>query len=131
MKECLISYGKITDKFKIIAQLTNILKQIRLGNIKEFRLDCYKQDISPIILTEIDNKFEAIDKKYGYKEIEFFVPSKNYPSHIDDGGISYFIALEEGNFIIEDVIYKITPFVLYSFDESKPHNTNFGAIMLK
>lgn len=51
--------------------------------------------------------------------------------HVDDGGISYFIPLEEGVFQIGGVNYPIVPFVLYSFEDSMLHNSNFVSIMLK
>jgi len=51
--------------------------------------------------------------------------------HVDYGGISYFIPLEEGIFQIGGVNYPIVPFVLYAFEDSMLHNSNFASIMLK
>jgi hypothetical protein len=66
-----------------------------------------------------------------FESMEVFYPKENYPDHIDGGGTSYFIALEDGVFKIEGVTYNISPFVLYAFEDSKPHNSNMCAIMLK
>jgi len=122
----LVSYGGISSDFTIIAQLNKLLQK----ELKETRLDCYDVNWSDRLRAEVVNKFviNGIDFPATY---EIFKPSKNYPSHVDKGGISYFIPLEEGYFTIENVNYPIVPFVLYSFEDSKLHNTDFGAIMLK
>ena len=127
----LISYGSISKDFKVIAQMSKLLKRVKNKEIEQHRVDCYTVDsLSTHAKNEITEKFREnnIDTP---KNMEVFYPSENYPSHIDEGGISYFIALENGKFLIEDVSYPIVPFVLYSFEDSKPHNTDFGAIMLK
>lgn len=125
----LISYGAVSSDFKIMAQMTSLLNKIKQGEIKKTRLDCYA--VTSLNITEhINKKFEKINFPHP-TNIEVFLPSKNYPSHTDEGGTSYFIALEEGIFSISGVNYPIVPFVLYAFEDSKLHNTNFGAIMLK
>jgi len=124
----LISYGSVSKDFKIIARLSKLLMKIKNDEIAQIRLDCYPTGGNG--LEEINAKFK--DSGLGTpKSSEVFLPSINYPSHVDEGGISYFIPLEEGRFLIENVSYPIVPFVLYAFEDSKPHNTNFGAIMLK
>ncbi len=128
----LISYGSISKDFKIMAQLTNLFNKIKFSDIKETRLDCYdiSKHFSIAVKESIDKKFNDIKINIP-TNIEVFYPSVNYPSHVDGGGISYFIPLEEGLFLIEGVNYSIVPFVLYAFEDCKLHNTNFGAIMLK
>lgn len=125
----LISYGSVSKDFKVMTQLKNLLTKIKQGEIKQFRLDCYPIP-SKSIIESITRKFEVLEIPM-FENIEVFCPSTNYPSHVDEGGTSYFIALENGFFLIENVNYPIVPFVLYSFEDSKLHNTNFGAIMLK
>lgn len=125
----LISYGSVSKDFKIMAQLTNLLSKIKQGEVKQFRLDCYAIS-SKSIIESITIKFEVSGIPM-FDSVEVFCPSTNYPSHIDEGGTSYFIALEKGNFLIGNVSYPIVPFVLYAFEDSKLHNTDFGAIMLK
>lgn len=125
----LISYGAVSSDFKVMAQMTSLLNKIKQGEIKETRLDCYAVS-SLNIIEHINKKFERIHFSHP-TNIEVFLPSKNYPSHVDEGGVSYFIPLEEGIFSISGVNYPIVPFVLYAFSDSKLHNTNFGAIMLK
>lgn len=123
----LISYGAISTDFKKIANFSKIIDKIKES--KQTRLDCYQYhtDIIDEVLTK---KF--IDKDLEPPiSIEIFAPSKNYPMHIDNGGISYFIPLEEGVFQIGGVNYPIVPFVLYSFEDSMLHNSNFVSIMLK
>lgn len=128
----LISYGSVSKDFKIIAQLSKLLTKIKNGEIPQDRLDCYSVDknISTNLKGEIYNKFKSSNLDIPTSS-EVFLPSMNYPSHVDEGGTSYFIPLEEGRFLIENVSYLIVPFVLYAFEDSKLHNTNFGAIMLK
>lgn len=125
----LTSYGAVSTDFKIIALLSRLYE--KTSDIKPHRLDCYNvDDYSDKLNDAIKLKFKESElKPYGSKEV--FKPSKNYPSHKDEGGISYFIPLEEGWFTIENVNYPIVPFVLYGFEDSKLHNTDFGAIMLK
>ena len=127
----LISYGSISNDFKIMAQLTKFLNKIKNGDIEQTRVDCYSLDtLNVSIIVKIYHKFK--DKGLpNPQDMEVFYPIENYPSHTDDGGTSYFIGLESGNFIIENVSYPIVPFVLYAFEDSKLHNTNFAAIMLK
>lgn len=124
----LISYGSISKNFSDIAKLSNFFKKIKNKDIKQTRLDCYELnlDLHPIL----NRKWNDCNMKLVFN-IEIFYPSQNYPDHTDNGGISYFIPLEEGIFTISNVNYPIVPFVLYSFEDSKLHNTNFGAIMLK
>jgi hypothetical protein len=127
----LISYGSISKDFKVMAQLTIILNKIKNNEIEQSRVDCYSLNQLPkSALVEIDKKFNEKNLSIP-KQIEIFYPSQNYPSHTDDGGTSYFIGLESGEFLIGDVNYPIVPFVLYAFEDSKLHNTNFAAIMLK
>jgi hypothetical protein len=127
----LISYGSISDDFKVIAQMSNLLKKIKKSEIKPHRLDCYSlQSLCKFAQSSIKNKFKENNLLIP-ENMEVFKPSENYPSHTDEGGTSYFIGLEKGNFLIGNVSYPIVPFVLYSFEDSKLHNTNFGAIMLK
>ena len=127
----LISYGSISKDFKIMAQLTKILNKIKNKELEQSRIDCYSLNHIPLsVIVSINNKFEGKSLPLP-KQMEIFYPSENYPSHTDDGGTSYFIGLESGNFIIENVSYPIVPFVLYAFEDSKLHNTNFAAIMLK
>lgn len=124
----LISYGSISKDFKVIARLSKLLVKIKNGEVSQIRLDCFPTGGKET--EEINNKFKECDLP-SPKSSEVFLPSINYPSHVDEGGISYFIPLEEGKFLIENVSYPVVPFVLYAFEDSKPHNTNFGAIMLK
>jgi hypothetical protein len=127
----LISYGSISNDFKVIAQMSKLLKRVKNKEIESHRVDCYPIDtLGTNAKNEIAKKFRAnnLDEP---KNMEIFCPSENYPSHVDDGGKSYFIGLENGFFLIENVSYPIVPFVLYSFEDSKPHNTDFGAIMIK
>lgn len=126
----LTSYGAISSDFPIIAQLSKLLKKIDRKELEEIRLDCYPVVLSEKTREEIVNKFVTNGIDFPSTQ-EIFKPSKNYPSHRDGGGISYFIPLEEGCFTIENVNYPIVPFVLYAFEDSKLHNTDFGAIMLK
>lgn len=128
----LISYGAVSSDFKVMAQLSKLLDKIRNGEIEKRRLDCYQftENVSVAVSGAVRSKFDNCSLKIP-TSLEVFVPSKNYPSHVDDGGISYFIGLEEGVFTISNVSYPIVPFVLYSFEDSKLHNTTFGAIMLK
>lgn len=127
----LISYGSISKDFKVIAHLSKLLKKIKNNEIEQHRVDCYSIDsLSEYVKNIVNEKFIENNLKIP-QNIEVFYPSENYPSHIDEGGISYFIGLENGNFLIENILYPIVPFVLYSFDDSKLHNTDFGAIMLK
>ncbi|AGO47547.1 hypothetical protein Phi4:1_gp014 [Cellulophaga phage phi4:1] len=127
----LISYGRITENFKTIAQLKDYFNKIKNKEIPSNRLDCYPTDkLNVKALSAIINKFTA-SKLDMPKDWEIFYPSDSYPSHTDEGGTSYFIGLESGNFTIGDISYPIVPYVLYSFEDSKLHNTDFGAIMLK
>jgi len=127
----LTSYGAISKNFKIIARMKNFFTLIKNGKVEQHRLDCYSvNDINNSVLSAIFDKFDSCRIPQP-KNTEIFYPSENYPDHVDEGGMSYFIALEEGRFTIENVSYPIVPYVLYEFQDSKPHNTNFGAIMLK
>jgi hypothetical protein len=127
----LVSYGSISKDFKIMASLTILLNKIKNKEIEQTRVDCYGLGNIPMkVLDSINTKFENKNLNLP-NQIEIFYPSQKYPSHTDDGGTSYFIALENGEFLIGDVSYPIVPFVLYSFDDSMEHNTNFAAIMLK
>lgn len=128
----LISYGSLSKDFKIMAQLTKLFNKVKNKEIKEFRVDCYdiKVHCSIPVLQSIDKKFEEIGMS-GPTHLEVFYPSEHYPDHVDEGGISYFIPLESGLFNIGGVSYPVVPFVLYGFEDSKPHNTDFGAIMIK
>ena len=123
----LISYGAISTDFKVIANFSRILTKLK--ELKQTRLDCY-QCPNPIVNEAIAKKFEAKNLEES-TIIEVFAPSKNYPMHVDYGGISYFIPLEEGIFQIGGVNYPIVPFVLYAFEDSMLHNSNFASIMLK
>lgn len=127
----LISYGSVTTDFKLIAQLNGLIKKANTGELKKTRLDCFRIEgvISHALNDAIEKKLA--ENKLEILEFELFKPTKNYPSHVDEGGTSYFIPLEEGTFVIGDVHYPIVPFVLYGFEDSMLHNTNFGAIMLK
>lgn len=122
----LVSYGAITKDFKVMAGLTKRMNEIKNGKIEAHRLDCYPIGTVP----DINRKFESIGHPQP-QNMEIFMPSANYPSHVDEGGMSYFIPLEEGIFTIDDVDYMITPFVLYAFEDGKLHNTLLCAIMLK
>lgn len=102
------------------------MRLIKKGQIEQHRVDCYSIGTVP----DINRKFESLFLPQP-KSIEIFYPSQNYPPHTDEGGISYFIALEKGEFYIDNVSYHVTPFVLYAFDDGELHNTNFCAIMLK
>lgn len=126
MKESLISYGAITEDFVAIAKYKKYLEKIKNGSIKQHRVDCYETRY----ILEVAHKFVALGIEVP-KNVEIFWPSDNYPPHKDQGGLSYFIPLESGEFYIDNVSYPIVPFVLYAFDDGKLHNTNFAAIMLK
>lgn len=123
----LVSYGYITSSFKTIAKLKKQLDKIKNGEVNSHKLDCYKINEIP----DLEAKFVNELKIPAPKSIEIFYPSDKYPPHTDDGGISYFVALENGNFYINNVSYPIVPFVLYAFEDSNLHNTDFCAIMLK
>lgn len=123
----LTSYGAISNDFKVIAQLKKQLQKVKSGEIIQHRVDCYKIENINALITKFTHELK-IDMP---KNVEIFYPSDKYPAHTDEGGISYFIALESGNFYIEGVNYPIVPFVLYSFDDGRLHNTDFCAIMLK
>lgn len=102
--------------------------KVKNGEIEQYRVDCYK---IPFNETKIlDTKFTDLGI-HTPKDIEIFYPSDKYPSHIDGGGISYFVPLESGDFYIDGVTYPIVPYVLYAFDDGKSHNTDFCSIMLK
>jgi hypothetical protein len=122
-------HGAVTNEFRIIAKFGNYLKQIRNGEIPNKRFDCYglghNIDLLEAMLTPGITNSEVL------KNAEIFCPSNKYPPHADAGGISYMIPLEDGEFYIGDINYPIIPFVLYSFEDSVLHNTNFAAIMLK
>jgi hypothetical protein len=125
-KFTLISYGAISKDFKGIAQLKKQMFKVKNGEIEQHRVDCYKITDTKIFETKFTDLGVEIPR-----EIEIFYPSEKYPSHVDGGGISYFVALESGNFYIDGITYPIVPFVLYAFDDGKLHNTDFCAIMLK
>lgn len=127
----LISYGAVSTDFKIIATLNKLNSKIEAGEFQEHRLDCYKfYEYSDKLNDALKDKFRNRGL-IPYISAEVFKPTKNYPAHCDEGGTSYFIPLEEGCFSIENVNYPIVPFVLYAFEDSKLHNTDFSAIMLK
>jgi len=104
MDKVLTTYGPITTDFKVMARLIKRMRDIKSKKVIPHRLDCY----------EVGECYEYIKNKT--KDIlinvtmEIFNPSLNYPPHIDDGGISYFIPLEPGNFYINTVSYPIVPF---------------------
>lgn len=124
-------YGSITNKFGIFAEATYFCNNIKNDKIKQSRLNCYyKHDLPPRILKCIAEKLKLL-KLETQDKIEIFYPSQNYPPHTDEGGISYFIPLEEGTFSINGVNYPVIPFILYSFEDGNPHNSNFVSIMLK
>lgn len=125
----LISYGAISKDFKTIAQMKRQMHKVKNGEIEQHRIDCYKI-IDAKLLSTIFTSLGVLGID-AQKEIEIFYPSDKYPAHVDDGGISYFVPLESGNFYIDGVSYPIVPFVLYAFDDGKLHNTDFCAIMLK
>lgn len=125
----LISYGAVTKVFKYMAQMVKFLERQKNDELIQTRLDCY-ECIPNALANVIISKFEK-EGLLAPNEMELFVPSMIYPNHVDTGGMSYFIALEEGIFTIGGVNYVVTPFVLYAFEDSKEHNSNFGAIMIK
>jgi hypothetical protein len=122
----LLSYGHISTDFKVMAKLKKVMIKIKNGEIEQHRIDCYKFTDTNLL----EGKFKDLGINFP-NNVEIFYPSDKYPSHIDEGGISYFIALENGEFYIDGVSYPIVPFVLYAFDDGKLHNTDFCAIMLK
>lgn len=122
----LISYGAVTERFKVMAGLIKKMKSIKNGEIEQTRVDCYEFEYFTDLLEKFKNKGINVPK-----DIEIFCPSDNYPPHVDSGGTSYFIPLEKGNFYIDGINYPVVPFVLYSFDDGEPHNTDFCSIMLK
>ena len=123
----LISYGAITEDFKDIARLKKRLKNINNKQSNEIRLDCYSFLDDRDIICRL---FEKL-KLPAPLAFEIFKPSENYPPHTDGGNTSYFIPLESGTFFIGNINYPIVPFVLYSFNDGIPHNSNFCSIMLK
>jgi hypothetical protein len=127
-------YGGITTKFKIIAQLVKLCKRIKNKELNETssRLDChdFKSNVYDGVYSELEKKFTFLKLKM-FINSEIFYPTQNYPPHTDEGGISYFIPLEEGTFQINGINYPVIPFILYSFEDSNPHNSNFVSIMLK
>lgn len=127
MNEQLISYGPISNEFRVLAKYKNYLdNMINEDKVPQHRLDCYRLLIN---YNDILDRFSTLSLEKP-TEVEIFQPSCNYPPHIDGDGVSYFIPLEEGVFQIEGVEYVVIPFVLYCFDDRKLHNTNFTAIML-
>ena len=128
MREQLISFGPIFSNFNQIAKLKKELYKIKNGELKQSRIDCFEASKEMLQLLKIT--FEDIVGEI-FTEIEIFKPSENYPPHIDGNGISFFIGLESGKFLIESTEYQISPFVLYKFDDRKLHNSNFCSIMLK
>lgn len=127
-KISLVVYGAITEDFKIMAQLKKRMISIKSGQVKEHRVDCYSG--GNYVPDYIVDKFDSIGIP-SPKDVEIFNPSEKYPPHHDRGGISYFIPLESGTFYIGGVNYPVVPFVLYAFEDSRLHNTDFCAIMLK
>jgi len=123
----LISYGAITEDFKDITKLKRYLKNINNKQSNEIRLDCYSFINDREIIYRL---FEKLKLPVPLA-FEIFKPSDNYPPHVDEGGISYFIPLESGTFFIGNINYPIVPFVLYAFNDGIPHNSNFCSIMLK
>lgn len=124
----LTSYGLIGPDFKTYAKLRKMLDKIKSGAVAQHKVDCYPCDELQLINTTFE--------KFGIrppKNIEVFYPSERYPSHTDgpEGGESFFIPLESGDFLYDGVSYPIVPFVLYSFDDGRLHNTNFASIMIK
>lgn len=122
----LTSYGMVFTDFKHIAKYRKILEKIQNGELEQTRVDCYPLEMSDEIRGKFSSSCLALPT-----EIEIFCPSDNYPSHVDEGDISYFIALESGTFTIGGVDYIITPFVLYRFFDGLLHNSDFCSIMLK
>jgi hypothetical protein len=126
-KVSLISYGAVTTNFAQIAVMKRLSEKIKSSELKSGnRLDCY-----PTVFSDFyQEKFTDCDLDVP-NSIEVFAPSDNYPPHIDDGGTSYFIPLEKGNFSIDGISYPIVPFVLYAFEDGKLHNSDFCSIMFK
>jgi len=121
----MISYGAISNNFAIIAKLSRLLEKVKDGSLIQSRHDCYELT-DHFFLTKFDEL--NIERP---KAIEIFYPSQQYPPHIDKGGVSYFIPLENGNFYFDGITYPIVPFVLYAFEDGIIHNSNFCSIMLK
>jgi hypothetical protein len=125
----LIVHGSISSNFALFARLVKIVEKIESGAIRQSgRIDCF--ELPTIEYQEIcfilKNKFQIQPS-----DIEIFFPSMNYPSHKDEIGTSYFIPLENGIFTIDDMSHPVVPFVLYSFDDSNLHNSDFPSIMIR
>lgn len=123
----LVSYGPVSKDFKTIAGLKKQMLKVKAGEVEQHRVDCYPFRVN----SELINKFNEELRISLPESFEIFYPSEKYPPHVDEGGTSYFIPLESGNFFIDGVSYPIVPFVLYGFDDGKLHNTDFCAVMLK
>lgn len=122
----LVCLGAVTDNFKTIAKLKKFITQINNNEIKSERLDCYNY----VIGIDVFNKFKSLELD-SPRTYEIFYPSEIYPPHKNSGGTSFFIPLESGNFWIDNISYPVLPFVLYGFEDSKLHNSDFCSIMLK
>lgn len=124
----LISYGAISTNFKDFAKLKKELKKIESNEVEPHRLDCYPLENKSIV----NNCFE----RFGFKTpgfIEIFSPSDKYPLHVDSEkpSESFFIPLRGGIFTYDNIDYPVVPFVLYSFDDSVLHGSNFTSIMIR
>lgn len=128
----LTSYGSITNDFRCMAQMVKLRNKIISGEITETRQDCFDVagNVPPSLVDWIKSKLSDCHLRHNGK-MEVFYPREKYPCHVDSGEVSFFIALQPGNFFISNVSYPIVPFVLYSFDDGKPHNSDFMSIMIK
>lgn len=129
----LTAHGAITSDYKVISKLTNLSKKIKEGKVESYRNNCYKYNnyISNNYSECIINELFSNLKLQKPKEMEIFYSPIYVPPHTDEGKLSYFIGFEPGEFFIGGISYPIVPFVLYSFDESCLHNSNFLALMIK
>ncbi len=122
-------YGVISNDFKIFAKIVNELEKIR--ETEQSCLDCYEfSKFSSPIRDAVQNKISQVVN--GLTTIEIFIPSRDYPNHVDEGGLSFFIPLEDcGYFTSGGIRHKVNMFNLYSFDDGVEHNTDVACIMIK
>ncbi len=85
---------------------------------------------SSTVRDAVQNKISQVVD--GLATIEIFIPSRDYPNHVDEGGLSFFIPLEDcGYFTSGGIRHKVDIFNLYSFNDGVEHNTDVACIMIK
>lgn len=122
-------YGSVSNDFKIFAKIIKELEKIK--ETEQSRLDCYEfSNFSSKVREAIQTKISQVVD--GLTTIEIFIPSRDYPNHVDEGGLSFFIPLEDyGYFTSGGIRHKVDIFNLYSFNDGVEHNTDVACIMIK